>query len=282
MLKASYVVALMIVGVILLSVAGYLAFYHGTSRTTSNTQNAITTTTTNGSPVYVYPTSNLSSAISARLGETFGVQLSSNAGSTGYDWNVSSSSGIQFINYTVVSTSTLVGGPEVRDYWFRASQAGNQSITLRDERQFSPHDVYATIQLLVTMPSTGFQSNLDTLAGGGAQLAMLSYNFQVNSTGGTLFVVFKDYSNSSTVMSSIRFDNGMVSNSSIEYSGDCGNFQPESECGVTLIFGVGALPMPAENSNHSLEVLIGSGESFDFTVVAGLFEHADCTYSSSC
>ena len=121
----------------------------GAPRTTSGTQDEATTITTNGALVYVYPTSNLNSSISANVGETFGVQLSSNAGSTGYDWNVSTSAGIDYLNYTVVSTSTLAGGPQVRDYWFRVSQTGSQTVTLLGERQFSPYDVYATVRLQV-------------------------------------------------------------------------------------------------------------------------------------
>jgi predicted secreted protein len=100
---------------------------------------------------YVYPSSNLSSSISARVGDTFIVQLSSNAGSTGYDWYVSASTGIQYLNYTVVSTSTLIGGPQVRDYFFKAVQAGTQTITLRDERPFAPYAVVATINLEVVV-----------------------------------------------------------------------------------------------------------------------------------
>jgi predicted secreted protein len=101
--------------------------------------------------VYVYPTSNQSYSISANNSETFGVQLTSNAGSTGYDWNVSSSSGIQYLNYTVVSNSNLAGGSQVRDYWFKVTQASAQTVTLQDKRQFAPYDVTATIQIQVTV-----------------------------------------------------------------------------------------------------------------------------------
>lgn len=110
-----------------------------------------TTTLQNGVAEYAYPTSNLSSSISAKVGETFIIQLSSNAGSTGYDWNVTSSSGIRYLNYTVVSTSNLVGGPQLRNYFFRAVEAGNQTIALRDQRLFAPYYVAATINLQVTV-----------------------------------------------------------------------------------------------------------------------------------
>ena len=111
----------------------------------------VVATSSNSVPKYAYPTSNLSSSIYATVGETFIVQLSSNAASTGYDWNVSTSQGIQYLNYTVVSTSTLIGGPQVRNYFFRAVQTGTQTIILRDERPFKPYAIAATINLQVVV-----------------------------------------------------------------------------------------------------------------------------------
>lgn len=58
---------------------------------------------------------------------------------------MATSSGILYLNYTVVSTSSLVGGPQVRNYLFHAVRADGQAITLRDERPFAPYDVAATI-----------------------------------------------------------------------------------------------------------------------------------------
>lgn len=110
-----------------------------------------TTTSSNGVAEYVYPTSNLTSSISAKVGDTFIIQLSSNAGSTGYDWKVTTSTGIQYLNYTVVSTSTLIGGPQVRNYFFGAVKAGSQTITLQDERPFGPPAIAATINLEVAV-----------------------------------------------------------------------------------------------------------------------------------
>jgi predicted secreted protein len=111
----------------------------------------VVATPSNGVQKYAYPTSNLSSFIYATVGETFIVQLGSNAASTGYDWNVSVSQGIQYLNYTVVSTSTLIGGSQVRNYFFRAVQKGTQTITLRDERPFKPYAIAATINLQVVV-----------------------------------------------------------------------------------------------------------------------------------
>ncbi len=111
----------------------------------------VVASSSNGAAEFVYPSSNLTSSISVKAGETFAIQLSSNAGSTGYDWNVSTSAGIQYLNYTVVSTSTLMGGPQVRNYFFRAVQPGNQTITLRDQRPFAPYAIAATINLQVAV-----------------------------------------------------------------------------------------------------------------------------------
>jgi predicted secreted protein len=110
------------------------------------------TTSQNGSEaVYPLPTANTTSTITARLGEVFAIQLNSNAGSTGFDWKVSCTGGIQYLNYTVVSTSTLIGGPQVRDYFFRAVTAGSQTITLQDMRPFTPYEVAATITVQITV-----------------------------------------------------------------------------------------------------------------------------------
>jgi|GEM_PF-631870 len=111
----------------------------------------VVTSPSNGVAEYTYPSYNLTSTISAKVGETFIVQLSSNAGLTGYDWNVSTSKGVQYLNYTVVATSALMGGPQVRNYFFRAVQAGTQTITLRDERPFGPYSVASTINLTVAV-----------------------------------------------------------------------------------------------------------------------------------
>ena len=95
--------------------------------------------------VYAYPSSNSTSTIFARVGETFNIQLSSNAGSTGYDWNVATSSGIHYLSYTTVSTATLPGGSNVRNYSFRADRTGTQTITLTDQRSWAPYQIAATI-----------------------------------------------------------------------------------------------------------------------------------------
>ena len=135
---------LLVVGIVIGAVGIY-------TTTTSQTKTVTQTRALPGVIEYVYPSSNLTSSISATVGETFIIQLSSNAGSTGYDWNVSTSTGISYLNYTAVSTSTLIGGPQIRNYFFRAVQAGNETIILRDERPFVPYAIAATINLQVTV-----------------------------------------------------------------------------------------------------------------------------------
>lgn len=129
--------------------------------TTSSVTTASTTPTTTTLPQanavvayvypYAYPNSTVNSTINTTAGSTFIAQLSSNAGSTGYDWKVSTSTGITYLNYTVVSTSNLPGGPQVRDYYFRALQAGSQTITLKDERPWEPNVIAAIINLDVNV-----------------------------------------------------------------------------------------------------------------------------------
>ncbi len=110
------------------------------------------TTTTQGPPnEYEFPTANTTSTISAKVGEVFLIQLESNAGSTGFDWKVTTSSGIHYINYTSVSTTTMMIGGELRHYYFRALAAGDQTITLQDMRSFDPSQIAATIELSVAV-----------------------------------------------------------------------------------------------------------------------------------
>jgi len=104
----------------------------------------------NGVAGYVYPTSNYVSYISVRVGETFIAQFSS-TGSAGYDWKVTTSSGIQYLNFTVVSTSHLPGGSQVRNYFFKAVQPGSQTITMQDQRVFAPYNTLSTVSIRVSV-----------------------------------------------------------------------------------------------------------------------------------
>lgn len=145
--------------------------------------------------------------------------------------------------------------------------------------QGSPEIAPANSHTEVT--SAMFQPILDTLPGGAAQLAMLSYNFQLNGNESTLFVVFKNYSNSSTAIASILFDQGAVANSSMTAT-NCNDMRHLGECDVTLYFGAGSLKTPLDNSSHMLRIVLASGAQFDFSVTAGEMEEAGCTFTSSC
>ena len=225
-----------------------------------------TTTLANGTVVYSYPTADLSASITIQVGQTFAVRLSSNAGSTGYDWNVSSSGGVEFLNYTVVSPSTLAGGPQLRDYYFRASQPGSQSVTLKDQRQFSPYEAAATISIGVTVV--------------GAGPLLLTYNFQVNGTGGSLFLVLKNYGTEELRVASVSFDQAPVTPPALALDLGCTNFVMGAECGITLAFGPS--DVPANGTAHTLVVSMVSGVQLTYSVTAGWLYHAACTYTSSC
>jgi len=100
---------------------------------------------------YVYPSSSFPSSISARPGETFIIQLGSNAGSTGFDWKVSTSSGLHYLNYSTVSYATLPGGSDVRNYFFKADQTGTQTITFVNQRPWALYETAATITIQVNV-----------------------------------------------------------------------------------------------------------------------------------
>jgi predicted secreted protein len=235
-------------------------------RSSSNSTIDEETTLPYGSAEFAYPTTDLNSTISLAYGEGFVIQLNASSASTGYNWKVATSPGIEYHNYTVVATSARAGGPQTRDYKFRAAQPGNQSITLQYEQPFAPHDVFATINLEVdvTPPPT-----------------MLSYNFPVNSTGGYLFVVLKNYQNQSYTVTDVSLDNVSFTGQSLSLGSGCGNFTLGVECDITLDFG-GAHPPPTEGTNHILGATTESGGELTYEVTAGTLYKAQCVYTSSC
>lgn len=111
---------------------------------------------------------------------------------------------------------------------------------------------------------------------------MLSYNFQVNGSAGSLFVVIKNYGNSSTRVSSVSFDGAPFNGSGLTLDNGCRNFISGAECGITLAFGPASLSAPAHGSNHSLVVVTTSGDQLGYNVTAGALYHRACTYTSSC
>jgi predicted secreted protein len=99
---------------------------------------------------------NLSEAITVRVNEVFVIHLAANTGSTGYDWNVSASSGVRFLSYTTTKAGTLPGAPSERDYLFQAAAPGEATITLvygRLPPAFSVAQVAVTIRINVAVNS---------------------------------------------------------------------------------------------------------------------------------
>lgn len=124
------------------------------STTTSSAPSNSSQTTTTTKLVYtdILSNANLSVSISANEGEVFIVHLAANTASTGYDWNVSVSSGIHYIGYTTTSAGTLPGALSERDYRFQALTPGEATITLAYGRfppAFSVAQVAETIQMNV-------------------------------------------------------------------------------------------------------------------------------------
>jgi hypothetical protein len=109
---------------------------------------------------------------------------------------------------------------------------------------------------------------------------MLSYNFQVNGTGGSLFVVLKNYAAVNMSVTSVSLDGVSFGGAYVVLGQQCQNFVMNQECSITLNLG-GPHPPPADGSAHSLVVGTVSGTS-TYSVVAGETYHAECTYSSSC
>lgn len=95
---------------------------------------------------------NLSGSIVARENEVFVIHLAANTGSTGYDWNVTTSSGVHYLNYTTTQAGTLPGAPSQRDYFFKALTPGAATITLVYARlppAFSVTQIAGTIHVSV-------------------------------------------------------------------------------------------------------------------------------------
>lgn len=91
------------------------------SQTSTSTKLVFTDILTPGSP---------NASITVKANEVFVIHLTANTGSTGYDWNVSTSAGIRYLNYTTTSVGTVPGAPDGRDYVFQAVKPGPGTIDL--------------------------------------------------------------------------------------------------------------------------------------------------------
>jgi predicted secreted protein len=210
-------------------------------------------------------TSNVNTTLTMLAGEAVDIQLNSTA-STGYDWNVSTSSGIAYQNYTVVVTSPLAGGPQTRNYQFQALEDGNQSIQLLYQRPFSPHDVQATISIQVTvMPAP----------------LLVSYNFKVDSSGGSLFVVLKDDQPLNFTFTQVYLDKTLFAGNELSLGPTCGNFTAGVECGLTLTFGA-SQNNPFNGTSHWLELVSPISGEYAYKVTDGVQYVATCVQTSSC
>lgn len=214
-------------------------------------------------------------SIEAKSGETFIIHLAAQ-GSTGYDWHVSiSGDSVEYLNYSTTGISTLVGGPVQRDYFFRAVKTGEAVITFSYER--APPG-FVTLQIAKTLVL-----NVTVTDGASAdqQPLMLSYNFQVNATGGYLFLVLKNYGSSNSSISSVYLDGVLYEAPYLQLDPICSNFIAGTQCAVTLLFGQ-PHPPPALNSVHSLSLVTYEGKRLSYSVTAGYLYHAGCTYTESC
>jgi len=215
--------------------------------------------------VIVLSTASVNSTISVVTGESFVLQLTDNPSSTGFDWNITTSSGVNYLNYTVASTGASPGGSPARNYLFQAAQVGNFSITLLYQRLVSPHDVQATIDVQVSVTPAP---------------TLLSYDFQSNSTGSSLFVVLKNYQNSSFSVNGAFLDLTKVSGQSLTLGPDCGNFTIGLECAMTLTFS------PSQSftngTGHWLELLSPDVGEYAYFVTVGTLYKAECIATASC
>ncbi len=116
-----------------------------TSQTSTSTKLVFTDILSPGSP---------NSSITARVNEEFIIHLTANTGSTGYDWNVSTSGGIRYLNYTTTSVGGAPGAQDGRDYLFQASAPGTATITLvygRFPPAFSVPQIAVTLRVSVSI-----------------------------------------------------------------------------------------------------------------------------------
>ncbi len=130
-------------------------------------------------------------------------------------------------------------------------------------------------------PSKSSSVGSTSSASSGSTPVILSYNFQVNSTGGTLFVVLKNYASSNMSVSRVSLDDSEFNGTSLKLDSGCQNLILGNECGISLYFGSSHLP-PEEGTNHTLTLVTASGVTLTYAVTSGSTYHAACTYTSSC
>lgn len=133
---------------------------------------------------------------------------------------------------------------------------------------------WTPLSVTVRNPSGGYTGSLNITVDVASVplLAIASSNFQLNSTGGTLFATFVNIGNSTISVSQFAYDNQTVNSSNSDLESSCTNVPSEQSCTVTLYFGDGLLPLPAQDSDHQLNLVADSGASMSYTVTAGELE----------
>lgn len=106
-------------------------------------------------------------------------------------------------------------------------------------------------------------------------IALLFYYFQLNGTEGSLLVVLQNIGSLNTSVSYVNFDGSQFKNSSTVLDKGCASWGIGLECKITLVFGPGSLPPPANGSTHSFAVAVAGGNRFQYIVTAGE-ERANC------
>jgi predicted secreted protein len=151
-------VVLSTVVVAVVIVSAFVLFSMPLPQTTTTSSTPSTSSQTSIATKFVFTDiqlqGNLSGSIAANVNEVFIIHLAANTGSTGYDWNVSTSGGVSYINYTTTSVGTLPGAPAERDYRFQALTPGEATITLvygRFPPAFSVPQIAETIRLSVNI-----------------------------------------------------------------------------------------------------------------------------------
>jgi hypothetical protein len=126
---------------------------------------------------------------------------------------------------------------------------------------------------------TSAATSITTMVPG--QPTMLSYNFQVNSTGGSLYVVLKNYEDNNLSVSNVYLDLIPLATPPLSLGSGCNDFVLGTECSISYTYGA-SQDRPTNGTTHSLEMVTVSGVEFSYYVTVGVLYHAQCTYTSTC
>jgi len=112
------------------------------------------------------------------------------------------------------------------------------------------------------------------------QLFLKSYNFQTNGTSGSSFAVFGIFQGQNATLQRVYLDQTLLTKSNSGLNATCGPIEvaqyTSDECTVSVSFGP-SLPVPAERSTHTLEIVASTGTTSTFQVTAGYLYEATST-----